>query len=59
MDFKVYLQNNQPFVYKTFTNARKNNKLAQTYLVKGNVMISSEINETFDFMKHLTPIGNN
>lgn len=36
MDFKVYLQNNQPFVYKTFTNARKNNKLAQTYLVKGN-----------------------
>ena len=36
MDFKVYLQNYQPFVYKTFTNARKHNKLAQTYLVKGN-----------------------
>lgn len=36
MDFKVYLQTHQPFVYKTFTNARKRNKLAQTYLVKGN-----------------------
>ena len=30
-----------------------------TYLVKGNIMISSEINETFNFMQHLTPIGNN
>lgn len=30
-----------------------------TYLVKGNVMISSKINETFDFMKQLTPIQDN
>jgi DNA polymerase-3 subunit delta' len=36
MDFRVYLQNHQPFVYKTFTNAIKQNKIAQTYLVKGN-----------------------
>lgn len=35
MNFKEYLQNNQPFVYKTFTNAIKQNKIAQTYLVKG------------------------
>ena len=27
-----------------------------TYLVKGNVMISSDINETFNFMQELTPI---
>ena len=37
--------------YKDIENPR--------YLVEGNVMISSDINETFDFMKHLTPIGNN
>lgn len=36
MDFKVYLEKHQPFVYKTFTNAIKANKIAQTYLVKGN-----------------------
>ena len=37
--------------YKDIENPR--------YLVEGNVMISSDINETFDFMKQLTPIENN
>ena len=36
MDFRVYLQNHQPFVYKTFINAIKQNKIAQTYMIKGN-----------------------
>ena len=36
MNFKDYLELNQPFVYNTFTNAMKSNKIAQTYLIKGN-----------------------
>ncbi|MDD7736197.1 MAG: hypothetical protein SOW55_06235 [Bacilli bacterium] len=35
MDFKKYLEENQPFVYNTFINAKKDNKLAQVYLIKG------------------------
>lgn len=36
MDFKKYLQENQPFVFNTFLNALKSNKVAQSYLIKGN-----------------------
>ena len=36
MDFKKYLQENQPFVFNTFNNALKTNKVAQAYLIKGN-----------------------
>lgn len=36
MDFKEYLKEKQVFVYKTFTNALKNNKLSQCYLIKGS-----------------------
>lgn len=36
MNFKKYLQENQPFVFNTFLNALKNNKVAQSYLIKGN-----------------------
>lgn len=36
MDFKRYLEENQPYVYNTFINAKKANKLAQVYLIKGN-----------------------
>ena len=36
MDFKKYLQDFQPFVFKTFSNALKTNKIAQAYLIKGN-----------------------
>ena len=36
MDFKTYLEEKQPYVYNTFKNAKLNNKIAQTYLVKGN-----------------------
>lgn len=35
MDYKSFLENTQPIVYKTFSNARKNNKVAQQYLIKG------------------------
>lgn len=36
MNFKEYLQEFQPFVFNTFLNALKNNKVAQSYLIKGN-----------------------
>lgn len=36
MDFKKYLQESQPLVYNTFLNSLKNNKVAQSYLIKGN-----------------------
>lgn len=36
MDFKKYLQENQPFVFNIFSNALKTNKVAQSYLIKGN-----------------------
>ena len=36
MDFKTYLQEKQPFVYETFKHAKEQDKVAQTYLVKGN-----------------------
>ena len=36
MDFKKYLQDFQPLVFKTFSNALKTNKIAQAYLIKGN-----------------------
>ena len=36
MDFKRYLEENQPYVYNTFINAKKANKLAQVYLIKCN-----------------------
>ena len=36
MDFKKYLQEFQPLVFKTFSNALKTNKIAQSYLIKGN-----------------------
>lgn len=36
MDFKEYLEKNQPFVFNTFLNALKQDKIAQTYLIKGN-----------------------
>lgn len=36
MDFKTYLEEKQPFVYQIFKNAREQDKVAQTYLIKGN-----------------------
>lgn len=36
MDFRAFIEKEQPFVYQTFTSALKNNKLAQAYLIKGN-----------------------
>ena len=36
MDFKEYLEKHQPFVFNTFLNARKNSRVAQAYLIKGN-----------------------
>ena len=36
MNFKKYLQENQPFVFNTFLNALKSNKVAHSYLIKGN-----------------------
>ena len=35
MDYKSFLENTQPIVYKTFSNARVNKKVAQQYLIKG------------------------
>lgn len=35
MNFKQYLKEQQPLVYNTFLNARKNNTLAHAYLIKG------------------------
>lgn len=35
MDFKTLLEKTQPIVFNTFYNARRNNKVAQQYLIKG------------------------
>ncbi len=35
MNFEEYLKNKQPLVYSTFLNAKRNNKIAQAYLIKG------------------------
>ena len=35
MDFKSFLEKTQPIVYSTFSNAKKNNKVSQQYLIKG------------------------
>lgn len=36
MNFKEYLEKFQPLVFNTFLNALKNDKVAQSYLIKGN-----------------------
>lgn len=36
MDFKTYLETRQPLVFRIFSNAVQNKKIAQTYLIKGN-----------------------
>lgn len=36
MQVGKYLQNHQPIIYKTFTNAIKNNHLSHAYLLVGN-----------------------
>ncbi len=36
MQVEKYLQNHQPIIYKTFTNALKNNHLCHAYLLVGN-----------------------
>lgn len=36
MNFSDYLKNHQPFVYNTFSNALKSNKISQAYLIKGS-----------------------
>ena len=36
MDFKTYLETRQPLVFRIFSNAVRNKKIAQTYLIKGN-----------------------
>ena len=36
MNFKDYLKEFQPLVFNTFLNALKNDKVAQSYLIKGN-----------------------
>ena len=35
MSFKSFLELHQPLVYSTFSNARKQNKVSQQYLIKG------------------------
>lgn len=36
MNFKAYLEKQQPLVFRIFSNVVKNERIAQTYLIKGN-----------------------
>lgn len=37
INFGAYLEKSQPIVYKTFSNALKNNRLSHAYLLSGRL----------------------